>query len=99
MDFARWLAGGAGARGRRAGSPTSPAATGGIGDWSVEDIAYFLETGFLPDFDSVGGSMVEVQENLAMLDGRGPRRDRRLPQGGAAAGFRRRPVTGRRALA
>lgn len=39
----------------------------GIGDWSEADIVYSLETGFLPDFDSFGGSMVSVQENMARL--------------------------------
>lgn len=39
----------------------------GIGDWSETDIAYSLESGFDPEFDSFGGSMVEVQENLAFL--------------------------------
>jgi mono/diheme cytochrome c family protein len=39
----------------------------GIGDWSESDISYALETGFDPDFDSFGGSMVEVQENMARL--------------------------------
>jgi mono/diheme cytochrome c family protein len=39
----------------------------GLGDWSRKDIAYALETGFDPDFDSFGGSMVEVQENMAKL--------------------------------
>jgi len=39
----------------------------GIGDWSAEDIAYFLETGSTPDFDVVGGLMVPVQENMARL--------------------------------
>ncbi|MDJ0939499.1 MAG: cytochrome c [Woeseiaceae bacterium] len=38
-----------------------------VGDWSVSDIAYYLESGFTPDFDTVGGSMVAVQENLAKL--------------------------------
>jgi mono/diheme cytochrome c family protein len=40
----------------------------GIGDWSEEDIVYFLETGNLPDFDVVGGMMVPVQENMAKLE-------------------------------
>ena len=40
---------------------------GDVGGWSASDIAYFFETGFTPDFDSVGGAMVAVQENLAML--------------------------------
>ena len=38
-----------------------------IGGWSAADIAYYLESGFTPDFDSVGGSMVEVQQNMAQL--------------------------------
>ena len=39
----------------------------GIGNWNEADIAYSLESGFDPEFDSFGGSMVEVQENLAHL--------------------------------
>lgn len=38
-----------------------------VGGWSASDIAYYLESGFTPDFDSVGGSMVEVQQNMAKL--------------------------------
>jgi len=40
-----------------------------VGGWSASDIAYYLESGFTPDFDSVGGSMVEVQQNMAQLEG------------------------------
>jgi mono/diheme cytochrome c family protein len=39
----------------------------GIGDWSETDIAYFLESGQLPDGDSVGGSMVRVIRNISQL--------------------------------
>ena len=39
----------------------------GLGGWSQRDIAYALASGFDPDFDTFGGSMVEVQENLARL--------------------------------
>ncbi len=35
--------------------------------WSAGDIAYYLESGFTPDFDTVGGSMVAVQSNMAKL--------------------------------
>ncbi|MEI6485540.1 MAG: cytochrome c [Sphingomonadales bacterium] len=35
--------------------------------WSAAEIAEYLKTGFTPDYDSVGGSMVEVQTNLAAL--------------------------------
>jgi len=38
-----------------------------VGSWSQEDIANYLETGFTPDFDTAGGSMAEVQRNLAHL--------------------------------
>jgi len=39
----------------------------GIGSWSQEDIVYYLESGFTPDYDSVGGTMVDVQQNMAKL--------------------------------
>lgn len=38
-----------------------------IADWSRDDIAYYLESGFTPEFDSVGGSMVDVVKNTAQL--------------------------------
>lgn len=38
-----------------------------VSSWSEGDIANYLETGFTPDFDTVGGSMAEVQRNLAHL--------------------------------
>jgi mono/diheme cytochrome c family protein len=39
----------------------------GIGDWSSRDIVSALRTGILPDFDTFGGSMIPVQENMAKL--------------------------------
>lgn len=39
----------------------------GIGAWSVEEIAEYLSSGFTPEFDSVGGAMVDVVENLSKL--------------------------------
>jgi mono/diheme cytochrome c family protein len=39
----------------------------GIGDWSENDIVEALTTGFLPDFDTFGGAMGAVQDNLAQL--------------------------------
>ena len=39
----------------------------GIGGWSEADIAYALESGFTPEFDTLGGSMTSVQENMAHL--------------------------------
>jgi len=39
----------------------------GIADWTEKHIADALETGLTPDFDTFGGSMVKVQENMAKL--------------------------------
>jgi mono/diheme cytochrome c family protein len=39
----------------------------GLASWSEADITYYLESGLTPDYDSVGGSMVDVQENMARL--------------------------------
>lgn len=39
----------------------------GIVDWSESDIVAALETGLMPSFDSFGGTMVKVQENMAEL--------------------------------
>ena len=39
----------------------------GLDEWSVKDIAYFLETGQMPDGDSVGGSMGRVIKNTSQL--------------------------------
>ena len=44
-----------------------PDITPGKLDWSLNDIAYYLESGLTPDFDSVGGSMAEVVTNMSQL--------------------------------
>ena len=49
------------------GKGNIPALTPDELDWSQTDIAYYLETGFTPEFDSVGGHMVEVVENFSQL--------------------------------
>jgi len=61
-----WLAGAVAAEGSGI-VPNITSGEGGIGDWSEADIANYLETGFTPDFDSVGGAMVDVQRNMAQL--------------------------------
>ena len=38
-----------------------------VSAWSAEDLVAYFETGFTPEFDSVGGSMVSVQKNLSKL--------------------------------
>jgi mono/diheme cytochrome c family protein len=66
LKLDQWLAGAK----APAGEGTIPNITsgeGGIGEWSAADIAYYLESGFTPSFDSVGGEMVAVQENMARL--------------------------------
>lgn len=61
-----WLAGAAAPSGEGK-IPNITNTEAGIGSWSTADIAYYLETGFTPDYDSVGGEMVSVQENMAKL--------------------------------
>jgi len=39
----------------------------GIGDWAETDIATALQSGFTPDFDSLGGTMARVVRNTAQL--------------------------------
>lgn len=65
LDLGRWLAGAPNPDGEGRIPNVTPG--GAIADWSTEDIAYYLETGFTPDFDSVGGSMAAVQRNMAEL--------------------------------
>lgn len=66
-ETGRWLAGAPAAEGEGRVPNITPG--GDIGGWSAGDIAYYLESGFTPEYDSVGGSMVEVQKNMAMLTG------------------------------
>lgn len=66
MRTSQWLAGGPSPDGE-GGVPNITPHQNGIGAWSASDIVYFLESGFYPDFDTVGGSMVKVQEHMALL--------------------------------
>ena len=65
LEMGRWLAGGPNPEGEGRIPDITPG--GELGEWSVGDIAYYLETGFTPEFDSVGGSMAAVQRNMSML--------------------------------
>ena len=65
LDASRWLAGARAPEGEGGVPNITPA--GDTGDWSAEEIAEYLETGFTPDYDSVGGLMVAVQKNMAHL--------------------------------
>ena len=68
-----------------ASSPTSPRARAASATGRRRTSPTIWKRGFTPDFDSVGGAMVEVQKNIARLQRRRPRGDRRLSEGGAAA--------------
>ncbi|MCU0790378.1 MAG: cytochrome c [Nitratireductor sp.] len=65
-DKARWLGGGPAPEGK-GNIPNITPAGRNISGWSEGDIASYLETGFTPEYDAVGGSMVDVQENMARL--------------------------------
>ena len=71
MISGRWLGGAPNPEGKGRIPDITPSGKN-TADWSAGDITYYLESGFTPDFDTVGGSMVAVQENMAML----PKADR-----------------------
>ncbi|MGX5804548.1 c-type cytochrome [Bradyrhizobium sp. Arg314] len=66
LKKAEWLAGAVAAEGKGIVPNITPDGNS-IKSWSEADIANYLETGFTPDFDSVGGAMVDVQRNMAQL--------------------------------
>ncbi|NIY99201.1 cytochrome c, partial [Salipiger sp. HF18] len=82
LDRSAWLTGAPNPNGRG----TIPGLTPDKLSWGADEIAYYLSSGFTPDYDSVGGHMVEVVENFAAL----PDEDRAavaaylkaLPEGG-----------------
>lgn len=63
LDLTRWMAGAP----NPSGQGRIPGITPAQLDWSASDIAYYLETGFTPDFDSAGGHMASVITNMAQL--------------------------------
>jgi mono/diheme cytochrome c family protein len=63
MDTARWLGGAP----NPSGEGRIPNITPGKLGWTDADIVQYLTTGFTPDFDSVGGHMAHVVENMARL--------------------------------
>ncbi len=66
VEKGEWLAGAVAAEGSGIVPNITPEG-GSIKSWSEADIANYLETGFTPEFDSVGGAMVEVQRNMSQL--------------------------------
>jgi mono/diheme cytochrome c family protein len=63
MDTSRWLGGAP----NPSGEGRIPNITPGKLGWVAPDIVQYLTTGFTPDFDSVGGHMAHVVENMARL--------------------------------
>lgn len=63
LDVTRWMQGARNPSGRG----SIPALTPDKLDWSELDIAYYLESGFTPEYDSAGGSMAKVIVQTARL--------------------------------
>ena len=63
LDTARWLGGAPNPSGEGRVPNITPAKLG----WTAPDIVQYLTTGFTPEFDSVGGHMAHVVENMARL--------------------------------
>lgn len=61
-----WLAGAPNPEGRGT-IPNITPGDGGIGGWSQSEIAEAFKSGFKPDFDTFGGQMAAVQQDLAQL--------------------------------
>lgn len=58
-----WLQGGA----NPTGQGKIPGISSGSLDWSIDDIAEYLNSGFTPDYDVAGGEMVDVIKNTSRL--------------------------------
>lgn len=69
LDTARWLAGAPNPDGKGSTPNITPARL----RWSEDEIVEYLTSGFTPEYDSVGGHMAHVVENMARL----PEDDRR----------------------
>lgn len=63
LDRTRWMQGAPNPSGKGRIPGITPAQL----DWSEADIVEYLTSGFTPDYDSAGGEMVHVIENLAQL--------------------------------
>lgn len=63
LDRSAWMTGAPNPSGEGRIPGISPATL----DWSAQDIAAYLESGFTPEFDSAGGSMADVIHGTAAL--------------------------------
>src|SRR5690606_33302630 len=66
LEAGQWLAGGPNPEGEGRIPNITPGSRS-VGSWSEADLVSYFQTGFTPDYDSVGGSMVDVQKNLSHL--------------------------------
>ena len=80
LDLGRWMGGAPNPSGKGRIPNLTPAAL----DWSAADIAYYLKTGFTPDFEFRRGRDGRGDHQLGASRRRRPCRDRRLRQGAAA---------------
>lgn len=62
-DLSRWLAGAP----NPSGQGRIPNITPATFDWSVSDTVEYFTSGFTPEFDTAGGHMTDVVENLSKL--------------------------------
>ncbi|MEP2530532.1 cytochrome c [Shimia sp.] len=62
-DFGAWLTGAPDPSGKGKVPDITPGALG----WPAQELAYYFETGFTPEYDSAGGHMTHVIENLSQL--------------------------------
>ena len=63
LDTARWMGGAPNPSGRGRIPAITPDELG----WDASEIAWYLKTGFTPDYDSAGGSMAKVVTSLSQL--------------------------------
>jgi mono/diheme cytochrome c family protein len=63
LDQGRWMAGAPSPDGQGRVPNITPAKL----NWSAGEIYTYLTTGFTPDYDSVGGHMAHVVDNMAQL--------------------------------
>lgn len=63
LQRGKWLSGAPNPDGQGRAPNITPAAL----SWSADEIAEYLTTGFTPEFDSVGGHMAHVVENMSKL--------------------------------
>ncbi|KIN60958.1 Diheme cytochrome c-type [Sulfitobacter noctilucae] len=63
LERTAWLTGAPNPSGKGRIPDITPAAL----EWSEADLVYYFESGLTPDYDSVGGSMAAVIDNLAQL--------------------------------